>query len=994
MKKLYPKALLSLAVFFSFSTLFAQTYSDGPIQLQVRLRDVKVQYDNTNRRDAVSLSVGNFNLPGSLSGDEFTYKFTISDNALQAPPATTPCLQADLPISGGTDFSTDYNLNIFNYTYPAATVPQYFALGIDAHEDDIPTDFAVISGLTSCGSSGSRCTYENSSCCANVPFIGCLFSEEDDYHLVAPNYKTDLDYRQGPPCQWYDHGYVNGTASQFNFYHPKLESYWRYTKGTSCVNAIDLGTLTTGTTLTHFNSNECYASTFASSPGNDVTYKFSINAPIGATISLCGVNGAQFNSVLYLLNSTCNPLDTNDNGCGNQSVINKSLCVVGDYYVVVDAATAQDLGTFTLTVTENPSFTFSTSITTTNVSCFGRTDGQALAVVNGGTPTFTYAWSNTTSANPAINLGGGPISVTVTDANSCQASASATITVPAQIGLTTSTTPVTCGGVSDGTATANATGGTTPYTYLWNTAPPQTFQTATVLPVGNFTVTVTDNSGCTVSATAAVPSATTIVVTLDSLKNVQCFGAANGGIFISTSGGQTPYAYAWSNNNVATEDNPNLGPGTYTLVVSDNIGCNVSSTYTITEPTLLTAAVGFTFNPRCNDGNDGIVDITVGGGVQPYSYSWSPTNATTQNLNNVGAGTHTVTVSDANRCTATATATLTELTPYTIALSTTNLQCFGATNGTAAVTVSGQTSPYTYFWSNFATTNSTSGLDAGPFSVVIEDANGCDTIVTSTITTPAEIAIQLTAFEPLCADSANGSINTVVTGGSVPYTYNWTGSNNFTSSNQNPQVSAGSYNLTVTDANNCTGTESIAVSAPSPFTVSVVAVNPSCIGDSTGAVAASTFGGTAPYTYAWSTSVADDSTYIESLPAGSYSVTVADANGCQATSQATLTEPATDPESCNANKFVVLVPNAFTPNRDGINDKLVAITRNVQKLEFSVYNRWGELVYLNTNMQPGEGWDGVFRGKDQPSGSYVWSFIVNYTNGVRSNEKGTAALIR
>lgn len=995
MKNNYLKQLLSVAVLFSFLGAFAQTYSDGPIQLQVRLRDVKVQYDNTNRRDGVSLSIGNFNLPGSLAGDEFTYKFTISDNALQAPPANSGCLQSDLAITSGTDYSTDYNLNIFNYTYPGATVPQYFALGIDAHEDDIPTDFAPISGITSCGSNGSRCTYENSSCCASIPFVGtCLFSEEDDYHLVAPNYKTDLDYRQGPPCQWYDHGYVNGTASQFNFYHPKLESYWRYTKGTSCVNAIDLGTLTTGTTLTHFNSNECYASTFASSPGNDVTYKFRINAPIGATISLCGVNGAQFNSVLYLLNSSCTPLDTNDNGCGNQSIINKSLCVVGDYYVVVDAATAQDLGTFTLTVTENPNFTFSTSITTTNVSCFGRTDGQALAVVNGGTPTFTYAWSNSTSVNPAINLGGGPISVTVTDANSCQASASATITVPAQIGLTTTTTPVTCGGISDGTATANATGGTTPYRYLWNTTPPQTFQTATVLPVGTFTVTVTDDAGCTVSATANVPSATTIAITLDSLKNVQCFGLNNGGVYISTTGGQTPYTFAWSNNNVATEDNPNIGPGNYTVTVSDNIGCSVSAIYTVTEPALLTNAVSFTFNPRCNSGSDGIVNINVGGGVQPYTYNWSPTSATTQNLNNVGAGTHTVTVTDANNCTATASATLTEPTPYTIALSTTNLQCFGDNNGSATVTVSGQTSPYTYFWSNFATTNSTNGLDGGPFSVVIEDANGCDTIVTSTITSPAEIAIQLTGFEPLCADSANGSINTTVTGGTSPYAYNWTGTNNFTSTNQNPQVASGSYTVTVTDANNCTGTDAIAVSAPSPFTVSVVAINPACIGDSTGAVAASTAGGTAPYTYAWSTSAADDSTYIESLPAGSYSVTVTDANGCQATGQATLTEPATDPESCNANKFVVLVPNAFTPNRDGINDKLVAITRNVQKLEFSVYNRWGELVYLNTNMQPGDGWDGVFRGKDQPAGSYVWSFIVNYTNGVRSNEKGTATLLR
>ncbi|HLP21340.1 MAG TPA: gliding motility-associated C-terminal domain-containing protein [Chitinophagales bacterium] len=994
MIKLYSRVLPVLAVCLSALSAIAQTYSDGPIQLQVRLRDVKIQYDNTNRRDAVSLSVGNFNLPGSLSGDEFTYNFTIGDNAVQAPPASTGCLQADLAITSGTDYSVDHNQVVFNYTYPGATVPQFFTLGIDAHEDDIPTDFAVISGLTSCGTNGSRCTYQASSCCANVPFIGCLFSEEDDYRLLAPNYKTDLNYRLGPPCEWYDHGYVNGTASTFDFYHPRLESYWRYTGGTSCANAIDLGTLTNGgTALTHYNSNRCYSNNFTTSAGNDVFYKFRVNSPIGATISLCGVNGAQFNSVLYLLNSSCTAIDNNDDGCGNQSVINKSICVPGDYYIVVDAATAGDLGTFTLTVTENPTFTFSTTITPTAVSCFGQTDGQALAVVNGGTPNFTYAWSNSTSVNPATGLAGGPISVTVSDANGCQASASATISVPAQIGLTTTTTPVSCGGSNNGTATANATGGTTPYNYLWNSAPPQTFQTATLLPTGTYTVTVTDDQGCTVSATANVQSATTIVITVDSVDNVQCNGLNNGGVYITTSGGQTPYTYSWSNG-PTTEDNTNLGPGIYSVTITDAISCTLSGTYTITEPPVLTAAVSFTFNPRCNAGTDGIVNITVSGGEQPYSYNWNPTGASTQNLNNVGAGTHSVTVSDASNCTATATATLTEPTPYNVVLTTTDVLCNGGTNGAAQVTVSGQTGPYTYFWSNFATTSSVTALDGGPFSVVIEDANGCDTIVTSTINEPAAIDVQLTPSEPLCADSANGVITTTVTGGTTPFTYSWTGSNNFTSTDQNPQVAAGTYTVLVTDANNCTGTETTSVNTPSPFTVSVLGIDPACIGDSTGAAVSSTAGGTAPYSYSWNVSSVD-SAYLENLAPGTYSVTVTDANGCQSSGQATLTEPTTDGPNCADDKFVVLVPTAFSPNGDGRNDMLVAIrTDNVQRLEFSVWNRWGEMVYFNGNMQKTEGWDGTFRGKPQPVGAYIWQFNVNYTNGVRTTERGSASLIR
>lgn len=994
MKKIYTNTFLILTVLLSLNQAFAQTFNDGPIQLQVRLRDIKVQYDNANRRDGVSLQVGNFNLPGSLAGDEFTYVFTVGDNAVQAPPASTACLQDDLPIIGGTDYSTDHNLLIFNYTYPGATVPQYFTLGIDAFEDDIPSDFAPISGLTPCGSSGSRCTLESSMCCANIPLIGCLFSEGDDYHLSAPNYKTDLNYRLGPPCQWYDQGYVYGTAGTFDFYHPRLESYWRYTKGTSCVNSLDLGTLNTGgPAITHFNSNECYTNNFTSSPGNDVYYKFHINNPIGVHISLCGVGGATFNSVIYLLDNTCTILDSNDDGCGNQSVIDKSLCQTGDYYIVVDAATANDMGTFTLSLSENTSFTFSTTITPTNVSCFGQTNGQALAVVNGGTPTFTYAWSNSGTTNPVTGLGGGPIQVTVTDANGCQASASATISVPAQIGLTTTTTPVTCGGQNDGTATANATGGTTPYQYLWNSLPPQTFQTAVLLGTGTYNVTVTDDAGCTVSASAVVQSATTMVLTTDSVVNVKCNGAANGGVYISITGGQTPYVYNWSNT-VTTQDNPNLGPGSYTLVITDGLGCTVGDSYTITEPPVLTAMVSDTFNPRCNAGTDGIIDLAVGGGVQPYNYHWSPSNATTQNLNNVGAGTHSVTVTDANACTATAAHTLIEPAPYTVALSTTNLLCYGATDGSASVNVSGETSPYTYFWSDFATTSSTSGLDDGPFSVVIEDANGCDTIVTSTISSPAEITIQLTPVEPLCSDSGNGSINTVVTGGTSPFNYSWTGTGGFTSTQQNPQVGSGSFTVTVTDANNCSASESAAVTAPSAFIVTAIGINPGCIGDSSGAVAASTSGGNGPFTYAWSNSPNHNLAYIEQVPQGSYAVTVTDANGCQATGQATLSEPANNPESCQADKFVVLVPTAFSPNGDNMNDRLVAIMRNVQKLDFSVYNRWGELVYTNANMQPGDGWDGTFRGKEQPVGSFVWTLNVVYTNGVHATERGVATLVR
>lgn len=994
MIKGYPKFPLALFFFLWQANTFAQTLNDGPLQLQVRLRDY--QYTNTTLSD-FTLSVGNFGLPGSLSADEVSLRVWARDNAdvdgISWGPLGGTAHNQTFTAAG---LSADFNDIIYNNSFPGASVPQFFDIRLDAFENDIPDDFAPVSGLTPCGTSGSSSTFETSLCCVNIPFAGCLFSEADDIRCNAQPFVTNLNYRLGPPCSWYDHGYLNNPSacSGANFYRPHIESYWRYTGGTSCATAINLGTVTTGSNLSHFNSNECYSNNYAASPGNDVYYKFTVNGPIGITASLCGVSGAQFDSYLYLLNSSCTSIASNDDGCGNQSTISYSICQAGDYYLVVDGKTAADLGTFTLTLTDNPGFVYNVSLSKKDVSCFGGSNGTLKANVTGGVSPYTYTWTPAASNVDSLSgLPGGNYSVTVTDGNGCNVSASATINVPAQIGATATGTPVSCGGACDGSATVNASGGSAPYSYSWNSLPPQQLQAAVLLCAGTYNVTVADAQGCTVSTSATVNNTTTVAIATDSIKNVRCNGAADGGIFISTFGGQTPYTFAWSNN-LNTEDNPSLGPGTYTVTVTDNIGCTTGNSYVITEPALLTSAVSFTFNPKCSGGNDGIVNIAVNGGVQPYSYLWSAAgNPTSQNLNNTTAGTHTVTVTDANGCTATSTATLTEPQPYNVSVTSGSVLCFGGSNGTASVTVSGQTSPYTYFWNNFATTPSVNGLGGGPFSVVIEDANGCDTIVTGTITEPAPLDVQLTASEPLCADSGNGAITTTVSGGTSPYNYSWTGTNGFTSTQQNPQVGSGTYSVVVTDANGCTESSSVGVTAPQPFTLQVVAIDPACIGDSSGAVVANTTGGVTPLSYTWAGSTSNDS-YLELIPSGTYSVTVTDDNGCQVTGQAVVQEPAVDAASCTPDKYVVLVPTAFSPNGDNVNDRLIAIMKNVQKLQFRVYNRWGELVYENQNMQPGDGWDGTFRGKQQPVGTYVYSLDVEYLNGVRAQDKGSSTLIR
>ncbi len=986
MNKFFRRILLVLAVFVMVSDLSAQTLTDGPIQLQVRVRDVSVGYNET---DVSLLGVG-------FAPDEQIIHIWAQDNANLDGlgwQGTGQCYQFNMgtgaPV-GLPGIAGPINEILFNYTYPTSSVPQCYDLRMEAFEDDNSSD-----QLLGFCANGTVCAYNAAQCCG-IPIFGiCVgLNEGDDKHCTGASFATCLPYRNGPPCQWFDQGYITGNCG--TDFRPGMETYWRYTNGASCAAPIDLGTLNSGGTIAHFNSNECYSNSHPASPGNDVWYKFHVNQPMGITASLCGIQGAQFDSYLYLY-SACGATtaDTsNDDGCGTQSTLAYSICQAGDYYLVVDGKTVSDMGTFTLTVQDNPNFVFAVNLNAQDVSCAGGSDGQITATTQGGLPPFTYSWNNGSTGPSITGLPGGTYCLSVTDFKGCIATACAQINVPLPMTATATGNPVSCGGACDGSATVTAQGGTTPYSYAWNSLPPQQLQNATYLCAGNYIVTVTDNKGCTVTANTTVPNTTTVIITLDALNNVQCFGAANGSILLTSTGGQPPLSFAWSNS-VNTEDNTNLGPGVYTITVTDNIGCTSGNTYTITEPPLLTSSVSFTFDPRCNAGSDGIVNISVGGGVQPYAYQWSaPTNATTQNLNNVVAGTHTVTVSDANNCTVTSTATLNQPSPFSVSLSTTNLLCYGSTNGSATVSVSGATAPYTYFWSNFSTTSSVNGLDGGPFSVVIDDANGCDTILTGTISSPAEINIQLTPVEPLCADQGNGSITTTVTGGTPNYSFSWSGTGGFTSTQQNPQVGTGSYTVTVADANNCSSTASTGVNAPQPFTVTVIGVNPNCIGDSSGVVTASTNGGTAPLTYVWSSSPLHTSAYVENASRGFYSVTVTDDNGCTSTGQAFLDDPIVDPQSCKPDKFVVLVPTAFTPNGDNVNDRLVAIMRNVQKLDFKVFNRWGETVYENPNMLPGDGWDGVFRGREQPVGTYIFVYNVTYINGVKATDKGSATLIR
>ena len=374
--------------------------------------------------------------------------------------------------------------------------------------------------------------------------------------------------------------------------------------------------------------------------------------------------------------------------------------------------------------------------------------------------------------------------------------------------------------------------------------------------------------------------------------NVTCNGGNNGSASVNAIDGFTPYSYDWSNGDTTNNIN-NLVAGTYTVTVTENIGCTTTASVVINEPMPLSAAISAQTNVSCFSGSEGTATVTASVGPVPYTYSWSTVPAqTTAIATGLAAGTYTVTVTDANLCTTTATVTITQPAAALSAAITaqTNVLCFGNATGSATVTASNGTPGYTYSWSTNPSqvTPTAIGLPVGSYIVTVTDNNGCSVTTGTTITQPlAPLAASITAqTNVLCFGNSTGSATITATGGTPGYTYSW--------STIPPQTSimatgmpAGNYTVTVTDNNGCSLTNLVVIFQPAILTATVSAMPGALCGyDSVGIVSVVAAGGVAPYSYNWSTG--SNLSIINGLSAGTYSVTVTDNNGCSETASGTI----------------------------------------------------------------------------------------------------------
>ncbi len=589
---------------------------------------------------------------------------------------------------------------------------------------------------------------------------------------------------------------------------------------------------------------------------SSVTIEDSTNpeVSISKTDTSCGENNGE--AIANVTGGTGGYVYLWSNGASTVSIDNLSS---GTYTVTVtDTAGCEDISTVTIDSSTNPMV----SINLTNTSC-GLDNGSAIAVASNGSGSYSYLWSNGVTSSSISDLSSGSYTVTLTDSEGCQDVATVSIEestnpVASAIGMDTS-----CG-MEDGTATGNATSGSGGYLYSWSNG--STGKTISNLAAGNYTVTVTDSSGCTDTAAVVIGTSTSPMAAI-SATDTTC-GEDNGSATASATSGSGGYSYAWSNGeNMATISN--LSPGTYTVTITDSESCTDVETIDILDSPELVVAISVT-NTSCGE-NNGFIQLEAVNGSGGYTYAWS--NGVTTALNdNLAAGNYGYTVTDNADCLVIGTLDILGSSSPLLAVTTTDTTC-GENDGTAEASVTGGVSPYTYEWSNGFSSSSIDNLIAGNYGVTVTDLLGCTDEFNFTISSSDSPVVSIAGTDTSCGEN-NGSAVTNVTGGTGTYTYMWSTGDTTPSL---LDITGGFYSVTVTDIQGCQSVDNVTIGSSSNPEISA-AVSDEICSNNAGTVSLTVTGGSGDYTYNWSNGAT--TAILTNLIAGTYTVTVTDSEGC------------------------------------------------------------------------------------------------------------------
>lgn len=650
---------------------------------------------------------------------------------------------------------------------------------------------------------------------------------------------------------------------------------------------------------------------------------------------------------------------------------------------VTDANGCTDQYSYTLT---EPAAALAVTLTETDVLCFGDATGAVDADVTGGTTPYGFAWNNGATTEDISNLTAGIYDITVTDANACVATASVTVDQPAApLALSTTAVDVDCFGNSTGSIDLTVTGGTAGYDYYWSNGGflvlSDTSQDLTNLPADDYTVIVTDANGCqeTITTTVAEPSAPLALSGI--VDDVNCFGVSDGAIDATITGGTVTYTYNWSNG-ATTEDINSIPAGTYTLTVTDANGCTISETFDVTQPAAPLNIELFATPVDCNGDNTGEIDATVTGGTMPYDYLWS-NGEVTSDIENIPAGIYTLTVTDAQGCIAFTGTTVEEPAALTITPVITDASCYGYSDGQIQINVAGGVQPYYFNWGNQNEillnnpSETITGLSASDYFVRVRDENGCITEQTLTVGEPTPFVATSVVTDALCNGSPDGTIDMTIVGGTTPYTYQWSDGQTV----EDPiNLTSGYHTYEFTDDQGCVISDSVYVGQPDEIQVTYFIDPVSCIDQSDASIDVTTFGGTEPYTFLWTTGATSED--VTDLPPGTYDLTITDDNLCVQTFTFNV--------EMNLMECLI-VPNTFTPNGDNYNDTWVIGNIDLYpEVTVKVFNEWGNEIFSSIGTY--DPWDGTHRGNALPAGVYYYIIVLN--NDEDNKYTGTISIVR
>jgi gliding motility-associated-like protein len=569
----------------------------------------------------------------------------------------------------------------------------------------------------------------------------------------------------------------------------------------------------------------------------------------------------------------------------------------GSYIVWVRDAPAVCSITIPVTISLNGNISATTSFTST--ACAGVNNGTITVTSAGGTGPYTFKLDGGAAVPGAIpftftNVSAGPHTVLVTDVSSGCTSLVLNVNVPAGAGVTAigSSTATACAGVNNGTITANATGGTAPFTYSLDGGPAQSGgnpYTFTNVSAGAHTVLITDNFGCTRTINVTVTAGPGINGILTQAAT-SCPGVNDGTVTANATTGTAPFTYSLDGGAAQSGGNPytflGVAAGAHTVLITDNFGCTVTLNVNVASgPAFVASATSGATS--CSGANDGTITVTPTNGIAPFTFSldggpFVPGGAPYTFLN-VPAGNHTVVVTDAATCISNSiSVTVTAGPVLTTTVSHSDVLCNGGATGSITVTqpVIG-TPPYQYSLDGvtWQASNVFNGLSAGTYTVYYRESNGCLGSQNVIVLEPSAMSSSASTVPVVCNGQSNGIITITAGGGVAPYQYSidggvtWQAGNTF-------NVAAGNYNIIIRDGNNCTKTQTATVTEPTILTANSSNSNASCNGGNDGIITVNAAGGNAGYSYSIDGGATWQAGNVFNVAPGNYTVTVKDNLGC------------------------------------------------------------------------------------------------------------------